>query len=56
MHMTKSRRRVARRPVGRLLLDVAIAMTFLFAMINFVLPWAGDSIAAGFLESIEQSR
>ena len=54
--MTKSRRRSTRRSVGLILLEVAFTVAFLLLMINIVLPWAAQSMADGFVRSIEQSQ
>jgi hypothetical protein len=58
--MTKSRRgstpRSTRRAIGVKLLEVALMVAFLLLMTNVVLPWAAQSMADGFVRSIEQPR
>jgi hypothetical protein len=38
------------------LLEVAVVIAFLLLMINFVLPWAAQSLVHGFITNIESSR
>lgn len=54
--MTRTRRRWTRRSIGLKLLEIAILLTVALVMINFVFPWVGQSLADGFVRTIEQSR
>jgi hypothetical protein len=39
-----------RRAVRNKLLEIVVTLAFLGIMLAFVLPWAADSLANGFLE------